>query len=116
MVSIPSLNFRKTVKRLGGSLTKRILERKKVVVHAGRPLFTLRNFGHMTLMRTDTFSTKEPETIAWIDGFDECRNFLDIWANIGVYSLYAALRWHNVLCIEPDALNFALLNLNIADN
>ena len=114
--SMPFLNLRKTFKRLGGSLTKRILERKRTVVHAGRPLFTLRNFGHMTLMRTDTFSTKEPETIAWIDGFDDNRNLLDIGANIGIYSLYAALRGHNVRCIEPDALNFALLNLNIADN
>jgi len=116
MVSFPLVEIRKTVKRLGGSLTKRILERKRTVVHAGRPLFTLRNFGHMTLMRTDTFSTKEPETIAWIDDFDDNGNLLDIGANIGVYSLYAALRGHNVRCIEPDALNFALLNLNIADN
>lgn len=116
MVSIPLVELRRFVKRLGGSLTKRILERKKVVIHAGRPLFTLRNFGHMTLMRTDTFSTKEPETLAWIDGFDDNRNLLDIGANIGVYSLYAGQKGHNVRCIEPDALNFALLNLNIADN
>lgn len=116
MASNPLLKIRKIFTRLDGSLTKRLLARKRTVTHQGRSLFTLRNFGHMTQMRTDTFSTKEPETIAWIDGFPPHQRLLDIGANIGVYSLYAGLLGHDVRCIEPDALNFALLNLNIADN
>jgi FkbM family methyltransferase len=116
MASNPLLKIRKTFTRLGGSITKRILARRRTVYHQGRALFTLRNFGHMTSMRTDSFSSKEPETIAWIDGFPPHQKLLDIGANIGVYSLYAGLLGHEVRCIEPDALNFALLNLNIADN
>lgn len=116
MASNPLVKIRKTLTRLNGSVTKRLLARKRTVVHQGRPLFTLRNFGHMTLMRINSFSTKEPETIAWIDGFAPRQKLLDIGANVGVYSLYAGILGHEVRCIEPDALNFALLNLNIADN
>jgi len=116
MASNPFSKIKKTFTRFGGSITKRILARRHVVTHQGRPLFTLRNFGHMTRMRAETFSTKEPETLAWIDGFAPASKLLDIGANVGVYSLYAGLRGHEVRCIEPDALNFALLNLNIADN
>ncbi|MDH3240354.1 MAG: FkbM family methyltransferase [Alphaproteobacteria bacterium] len=112
----PFAKLRKTFTRLGGSVTKRVLARRHRVVHLGRTVFTLRNFGHMTRMRAETFSTKEPETIAWIDGFAAHAKLLDIGANVGVYSLYAGLKGHEVRCIEPDALNFALLNLNIADN
>lgn len=116
MTSISFTKLRKTFTRLGGSVTKRILARRHAVTHQGRVLFTLRNFGHMTRMRAETFSTKEPETLAWIDGFAAHAKLLDIGANVGVYSLYAGIRGHEVRCIEPDALNFALLNLNIADN
>ena len=42
--------------------------------------------------------------------------FLDIGANVGVFSIYAALNKINVIAVEPDALNFALLNINIRKN
>jgi FkbM family methyltransferase len=116
MAVSPIAQIRKTFTRLGGSITKRVLARRHTVTHQGRPVFTLRNFGHMTRMRAETFSTKEPETLAWIDGFEVPSKLLDIGANVGVYSLYAGIRGHEVRCIEPDALNFALINLNIADN
>ena len=41
---------------------------------------------------------------------------LDIGANIGIYSLFAAALNHKVISLEPDALNYALLNLNILLN
>lgn len=101
---------------LSARLTRRLLERRQQIVHEGRTIFTVRNFGDNTVRRATSFSTKEPETLAWIDGFAEEDGMLDIGANIGIYSLYAAYRGHQVRCIEPDALNFALLNLNISDN
>ena len=42
--------------------------------------------------RVKTMFTKEPDTIAWIDGMHVGECFLDVGANIGLYSLYAALR------------------------
>ena len=72
--------------------------------------------GHETRMRALSFETKEPETINWINNFDKDDCLLDIGANVGLYSLYAAYRKHNVISIEPDALNYALLNLNIRAN
>ena len=72
--------------------------------------------GEVTRMRTNLFEDKEPETLEWIDGFDEKDIFLDIGANIGVYSIYAALKKIKVISIEPDSLNYALLNINIREN
>ncbi len=39
--------------------------------------------------RIKTFSTKEPETLAWIDSFESDAVFWDVGANIGLYSIYA---------------------------
>lgn len=49
--------------------------------------------------RADTFWIKEPETIAWIDSFAG-GHFVDIGANIGVYSLYCA-------CVHPEMIIIA---------
>lgn len=68
----------------------------------------------ITEWRVDTFWGKEPETLAWINTFEPDDLFVDIGANIGLYSLYAALTRHvNVLAFEPESLNYALLNRNI---
>jgi FkbM family methyltransferase len=66
-----------------------------------------------TKWRADTFFTKEPETIEWIDGFREGEILFDIGANIGQYSIYAAKRGIKVLAFEPESQNYALLNKNI---
>jgi FkbM family methyltransferase len=72
------------------------------------------------MWRAETYTTKEPETLAWIDTF--CREgdvIYDIGANIGQYSLYAAKRLRGnctVLAFEPEALNYAKLNRNIVLN
>ena len=44
----------------------------------------------LSYYRSDSFSTKEPETLSWIDSFDAKSTFWDIGANIGIYSWYAA--------------------------
>lgn len=74
--------------------------------------------------RRDTFWEKEPETIEWIKGFKNFFNrnksatFIDIGANIGLYSLYAAYLYPDmtIFAIEPDMLNYISLLQNIHSN
>jgi FkbM family methyltransferase len=66
--------------------------------------------------RARTLLEKEPETIAWIDGFAEGDVLWDIGANVGVYSLYAAVRGHEVLSFEPSPGNSYILSRNIELN
>lgn len=42
--------------------------------------------------RFDTLLEKEPDTIEWIDGFRLGETLWDIGANVGIYTIYAALR------------------------
>jgi len=70
----------------------------------------------MSLKRGQTLLTKEPETIEWIDSFDENDTMWDIGANVGVYSLYAAARGIKTLSFEPSSANYYLLNKNIELN
>lgn len=64
--------------------------------------------------RAKTFSTKEPETLQWIDNIPEKSIFWDIGANIGLYSLYAAKkRSCHVWSFEPGIFNLELLARNI---
>lgn len=65
------------------------------------------------LWRAETLLTKEPETIAWIDSFQKGETLFDIGANVGLYSLYAALRGITCVAFEPESQNYALLNRNI---
>lgn len=67
--------------------------------------------------RADTFETKEPETLDWIDQHVRPGDvFFDVGANIGLFSLYAAKRGARVYAFEPEALNCAQLNRNIVLN
>lgn len=69
------------------------------------------------LLRAELIERKEPETIAWIDTFGNGEVFYDIGANVGVFSLYAALhRGSEVFAFEPEAKNYACLNRNILLN
>lgn len=71
------------------------------------------NISRVISKRIKSFYTKEPKTLEWINSFEKNSNFLDIGANIGVYSLYAAKKGHMVYSFEPQALNFAELYTNI---
>ena len=65
----------------------------------------------------DTIFVQEPETIDWISTFVPRNVFLDIGANIGLYSIWAVIS-RNVQCFafEPEALNFSILMRNIVNN
>ena len=70
--------------------------------------------------RVDTFFTKEPETLEWIDGFEKKDNliFWDIGANIGLYSIYNVIKNKNSVSIsfEPSSSNLRVLTRNVSIN
>jgi FkbM family methyltransferase len=72
--------------------------------------------GEIPEWRARTLLTKEPETIEWIDTFKNKDVFWDIGANVGVYTLYAALKDIEVMSFEPAPSNYYLLNRNIEIN
>jgi hypothetical protein len=73
-----------------------------------------------TEWRVNTFFSKEPETLEWIDNFDNKNKiiFWDIGGNIGLYSIYAALKHKNieVVTFEPSTSNLRVLSRNISIN
>lgn len=66
--------------------------------------------------RSNTFSTKEPETLEWIDSFEKDSVFWDIGANVGLYSIYAAKKNSMVYAFEPSFFNLEILVRNINQN
>jgi len=70
--------------------------------------------------RVDTFHTKEPETLEWIDTFDKSGDFIfwDIGANIGLYSIYNSLKHKKsqTISFEPSTSNLRVLSRNISIN
>ena len=70
--------------------------------------------------RVDTYFSKEPETLEWIDSFQEKDNliFWDIGANIGLYSIYNSLKHpkSTIIAFEPSSSNLRVLTRNISIN
>lgn len=59
----------------------------------------------------------EPETVRWIEHFSPGSVFYDIGANVGAYSLLAAVvRGSQVFAFEPGASNYDALTKNIQLN
>ena len=75
---------------------------------------------HLTEWRVNTFFTKEPETLEWIDSFEKKDDliFWDIGANIGLYSIYNVIKNKNsiTICFEPSTSNLRVLSRNISIN
>ena len=70
-----------------------------------------------TLWRVHTLQSKEPDTLEWIAGFDKDDVLLDVGANVGMYTIWAAMTAGvSVYAFEPEAQNYALLNKNIFSN
>ncbi len=67
--------------------------------------------------RHNTFSSKEPEMLEWIDEYGGEGAFYDIGANIGIYSLYyAKSKTGSVYSFEPSVFNLRQLAKNISIN
>jgi FkbM family methyltransferase len=63
------------------------------------------------------FLSREPETLAWIDGFRGPCVYWDIGANIGSYALYAGLQPEiTTYAFEPSPSNYLALCRNIYEN
>lgn len=70
-----------------------------------------------TAWRVETLFTKEPDTIEWIAGFEPGAVLVDIGANVGMYTVWAAkTRGTRVFAFEPESQNYAVLNRNIFRN
>jgi FkbM family methyltransferase len=67
----------------------------------------------LTRWRYETLFLKEPETIEWIDSFGKDEVLFDIGANVGIFTIYAAMKGAVVIAFEPESQNYALLNKNI---
>jgi len=64
--------------------------------------------------RASSFSTKEPETLAWIDTIPRGAVMWDVGANVGLYSVYAVKKKNaHVVAFEPSVFNLELLARNI---
>lgn len=67
--------------------------------------------------RVQSFSTKEPETLQWIDNIPHGAVVWDVGANVGLYSCYAAAaRGCRVFAFEPSVFNLELLARNVFVN
>ena len=66
--------------------------------------------------RAQTFLTKDTEIIEWLESFRKDAVFWDVGANIGTYTLYAALNGAKVYAFEPSANNYYLMARNIEIN
>jgi len=88
---------------------------KEIVTSRGTVCFYC--LGTLPLWRAETLLTKEPETIEWIDSMEGGDVLFDVGANVGVYTLYAAINKKiKVLAFEPLAANYFLINRNIEEN
>ncbi|MCW7482128.1 FkbM family methyltransferase [Leptospira kanakyensis] len=105
------------IKKIIDLIISHVMSRNIVkVIHSGIEL-KFHNPNAMINSRIETFSTKEPETLEWIDTFDRNSTFWDVGANVGLYSIYACKRCGcRVIAFEPSVFNLELLSRNIFTN
>ena len=91
---------------------------KKIIILKKNIRFFIPN--NITNWRVNSFFTKEPETLKWIDTFETKKKiiFWDIGANIGLYSIYNALKNKNsqTISFESSTSNLRVLSRNISIN
>jgi FkbM family methyltransferase len=89
----------------------------RCIVHCGEIDVTYATPSLATKWRVDTLFEKEPVTLEWIAGFQPGEILVDVGANVGMYTIWAArTRGARVYAFEPESLNYALLNRNIVAN
>jgi len=93
------------------SVTKILIKKRNILLF---------NPSHLSKWRVKTFFTKEPETLQWIESFKKNSKiiFWDIGANIGLYSIYAAINFpkSTIISFEPSTSNLNILSRNISLN
>lgn len=95
----------------------KLLENYKKIPINDKNIFLL-DTNFVTNYRIRTFFSKEPETIDWINNFQNNSVFWDIGANVGLYSIYSQIINKNIqtLAFEPSVLNLDILVKNIYKN
>lgn len=104
----------------GGRLLERLVanhmqEIVKVIHNSQTMSFVAAN--SLCRYRAESFATKEPDTLEWIEEIPQGSILWDVGANIGLYSIYAAeQRKCQVFAFEPSVFNLEILARNIAVN
>lgn len=117
---INSLVFKASRTRLGlhvvQGMINAAMEQKRNVTHKNTEIaLTVPNW--LNNYRVDSFSSKEPETLEWIDTIEQGTIVWDIGANVGLYCIYAAKsRGCRVYAFEPSVFNLEILARNIFIN
>jgi len=110
----------KALQVVGGTAATAILAscvNPVVTVRGGGKNLRFRAVSRIAYHRALSLLSKEPDTITWIDTLADNDVLYDVGANVGVYTLYAALtRRCQVIACEPSAANYAELVRNIALN
>ena len=111
--SIQTLGTTKVGRIAFEQMVNQAMQRTQVVTHQGLEMrFSVPN--QLNHFRVTTFATKEPETLEWIDQLPENSLVWDIGANVGLYTVYAALRRKSrVVAFEPSVFNLELLTRNL---
>ena len=109
------LNFPVFVFISDAFLAAKLNEKSAISINGKKIFLSTPNF--LNRYRHKTFFTKEPETLTWMDSFEENAIFYDIGANVGLYSIYAAIKKDvQVFCFEPSFFNLEFLARNIYIN
>jgi FkbM family methyltransferase len=110
------INYWRKITSYRDVLIQNIINKKKRISHNGIDMtFFIPNT--LSRYRATTFSSKEPETLNWIDSFEQNVIVWDIGANIGIYSIYAAKAKNaRVFAFEPSVFNLEFLAKNIYIN
>lgn len=115
------LNFLKIIGKLKVvnkiySIIKTLDNFEKIKIDEENKIYLL-DTNWLTRYRIQSFYSKEPETINWINNF-QSGTFWDIGANVGLYSIYASKINKNLKTIsfEPSVLNLEILSKNIYKN
>lgn len=106
----------KKIGALYQKLLNKLLNQSLTVMHNSIEMkFCIPN--SLSSYRAKTFASKEPQTLEWIESFNELSTFWDIGSNIGLYSVYAA-KYNNaeVYAFEPSVFNLEFLAKNIHKN
>jgi len=88
-------------------------------IHSRGLSFKLISDNWITKYRARSFNDKEPEMLNWLDEhLCDGDIFFDVGANVGIYSIYAALRNSEVTvyAFEPEYSNLHQLKENILNN
>ena len=103
--------FKKRLKSKELTLIKTIKDKESSL----QMKFSITN--NLTLWRAQSLYTKEPITIQWIRNFKKNSVFFDVGANVGMYTIFAAvISQSNVYSFEPESNNFQILMENIILN